>query len=99
MFTSISRFEVLLSEVHPALHQHITEHGIPSVLYVSQWLMTVFATPFPSHFSARIIDIMLLVGVEVGVEGFVCVCYSPTKHLLLEGFGIDGAQAAGVVQN
>lgn len=34
---------------------------VPPVLYVSQWLMTVFAMPFPPNFSARIIDIMLQV--------------------------------------
>lgn len=56
------RFEVLLSQLHPSLFAHIQVHGVPSVLYVSQWLMTLYATPFPTHFSARVIDVMLQVG-------------------------------------
>lgn len=32
------------------------------VLYASQWFLTLFACPFPSAFSARIIDIILLEG-------------------------------------
>ena len=30
------------------------------VLYASTWLLTAFACPFPSTFSGRVIDVMLL---------------------------------------
>ncbi|KAG1657940.1 hypothetical protein FOA52_000971 [Chlamydomonas sp. UWO 241] len=57
--TQLACFELLLQQRHPPLFRHIQAHGVPSVLYASQWLMTCFATPFPSHVPARIIDVML----------------------------------------
>lgn len=32
---------------------------VAPVLYASQWFLTLFACPFPSHFSARIMDIIM----------------------------------------
>mmetsp|Transcript_8975 Transcript_8975/g.19213 ORF Transcript_8975/g.19213 Transcript_8975/m.19213 type:complete len:756 (+) Transcript_8975:92-2359(+) len=55
----LTRFEVLMDELLPELHRHLQEYGVPPVLYVSQWLMTAFATPFQPMFCARLIDIML----------------------------------------
>lgn len=55
----LATFEVLLHQLHPKLYRHIQAHAVPSVLYASQWLMTIYATPFPTHFSARVIDVML----------------------------------------
>ena len=49
------------------------------MLYASQWLMTVYATPFPVTFCARIIDVMLQVawlgaGCVHACGGPWCVC-------------------------
>jgi Rab-GTPase-TBC domain len=35
---------------------------VAPVLYASQWFLTLFACPFPSAFSARVIDIILAEG-------------------------------------
>ena len=35
---------------------------VAPVLYASQWFLTLFACPFPSAFSARVIDIILTEG-------------------------------------
>ncbi len=59
--SQLSRFELLLATHLPALHEHLLAAGLPAVLYASQWLMTIYAAPFPVHFAARLIDIMLLV--------------------------------------
>jgi hypothetical protein len=32
---------------------------MPAVLYASQWLMTLYASPFPLHFGARVLDVLL----------------------------------------
>ncbi|GFR47129.1 hypothetical protein Agub_g8816, partial [Astrephomene gubernaculifera] len=55
----LATFEVLLSWRLPELAAHLSEFGLPPVLYVSQWLMTLFATPFPPPFCARVIDVLL----------------------------------------
>ncbi|KAJ9505748.1 hypothetical protein QJQ45_029249 [Haematococcus lacustris] len=55
----LARYEWMLSVRQPALQVHLQEHSVPPVLYVSQWLMTVFTTPFSSTFCAQLIDIML----------------------------------------
>lgn len=35
------------------------EHSVLPVLYATQWLMTTFACPFPFHFAARVVDLLL----------------------------------------
>lgn len=55
-------FDWLLVAKQPDLQRHLHALGVPPVLYVSQWLMTVFAMPFPPTFSACIIDVMLQEG-------------------------------------
>ncbi|GLC50154.1 hypothetical protein PLESTB_000348300 [Pleodorina starrii] len=55
----LATFELLLTWRLPDLAAHLSEFGLPPVLYVSQWLMTLFATPFPPAFCARVIDILL----------------------------------------
>lgn len=57
----LARFELLLAAHHPALAAHLAEAGLPAVLYASQWVMTVFAAPFPCAFAARVLDTLLLV--------------------------------------
>jgi hypothetical protein len=58
----LSRFELLLSSHQPALHAHLLALGLPAVLYASQWIMTTYCCPFPVHFAARLVDVMLQVG-------------------------------------
>ncbi|EFJ44659.1 hypothetical protein VOLCADRAFT_118674, partial [Volvox carteri f. nagariensis] len=48
-----------LPGLDPLKAMHLSEYGLPPVLYVSQWLMTLFATPFPPAFCARVIDVLL----------------------------------------
>lgn len=54
------KLEWLLEKHAPKLHAHLQAHGIPAVLYASQWLLTSFACPFPPSFVARVMDIMLI---------------------------------------
>jgi hypothetical protein len=56
----MAMFEWLLLRHLPRLARHLQARGIPCVLYVSQWLLTSFACPFPAHFTAQLVDIMLL---------------------------------------
>ncbi|CAD7696907.1 unnamed protein product [Ostreobium quekettii] len=58
----IWKFEWLLQRHLSGLHAHLEAHGVPALMYCSQWLLTVFSCPFPPAFSARVMDIMLLEG-------------------------------------
>jgi hypothetical protein len=55
----MAKFDWLLSRHHPRLSKHLQQHCVPCVLYVSQWLLTSFACPFPAYFAAQLVDIML----------------------------------------
>lgn len=57
----LARFELLLTRHAPELAAHLAAAGLPPVLYASQWLLTAYACPFPTHFCARLLDIMLQV--------------------------------------
>lgn len=56
----MAKFEWLLQRHLPRLSRHLAHNGVPCVLYASQWLLTIFACPFPVDFTARLIDVMLL---------------------------------------
>jgi hypothetical protein len=58
----MSMFDWLLQRHHPKLSCHLQQHCVPSVLYISQWLLTCFACPFPAYFPAQLVDIMLIEG-------------------------------------
>ena len=47
--------------MHLNLH-FLQANTVAPVLYASQWFLTLFACPFPSAFSARVIDIILTEG-------------------------------------
>ena len=55
----MAKFDWLLVRHHPRLAAHLQQHCVPCVLYVSQWLLTSFACPFPAYFTAQLVDIML----------------------------------------
>eukprot|EP00798_Chlamydomonas_sp_ICE-L_P015323 gene15323-21407_t len=58
----LGKIDYFITRRLPELHSRLQDYGIPPVLYASQWLMTVYATPFPSAFCARIVDTMLQEG-------------------------------------
>ena len=37
----LGTLDILASQHLPALHAHLTAHGLPAVLYASQWYMTL----------------------------------------------------------
>lgn len=65
----LSRLELLLATHLPQLHAHLLAAGLPAVLYASQWIMTVFACPFPVHFAARLLDVILQVRSRAATAG------------------------------
>ena len=55
----MAKFDWLLHRHHPRLSRHLAQYCVPCVLYVSQWLLTSFACPFPAYFTAQLVDVML----------------------------------------
>lgn len=51
-----------LSDLADRLLRWLQANTVAPVLYASQWFLTLFACPFPSAFSARVIDIILTEG-------------------------------------
>ncbi len=45
--------------VPPKLATHMEERGCLPVLYMSAWLLTVFASAFPLSFASRVMDVLL----------------------------------------
>jgi hypothetical protein len=43
----------------PRLAAHLEAHAVLPVLYASSWLITCFASDFPFHFAARVMDVLL----------------------------------------
>jgi Rab-GTPase-TBC domain len=43
----------------PRLAAHLEERGCLPVLYMSSWLLTVFASAFPLSFASRVMDVLL----------------------------------------
>ena len=43
----------------PKLAAHMEESGCLPVLYMSAWLLTVFASAFPLAFASRVMDVLL----------------------------------------
>ncbi len=43
----------------PRLAAHMEERGCLPVLYMSAWLLTVFASAFPLSFASRVMDVLL----------------------------------------
>mmetsp|Transcript_5393 Transcript_5393/g.15439 ORF Transcript_5393/g.15439 Transcript_5393/m.15439 type:complete len:845 (+) Transcript_5393:278-2812(+) len=80
--------EWLLERHSPHLAKHLQVNMVSPVLYASQWFLTLFACPFPSHFSARIMDIILFKGTsDILMQAALAVVAECEKDLLaLEDF-------------
>jgi Rab-GTPase-TBC domain len=59
---------------------------VAPVLYASQWFLTLFACPFPSAFSARVIDIILAEGnSEILLQVCLSAVLSRAFYILQQG--------------
>ena len=85
----LGSFDELMQRYLPALKDHLEAHGVASVLYCTQWFLSMYACPFPVIFSARIIDVMLLQGEGQGIllrTALAIMCESEAELLALNDF-------------
>eukprot|EP00890_Picochlorum_soloecismus_P001828 jgi/Picsp_1/2646/NSC_00876-R1_gtpase activator nb4s evi5 (contains tbc domain) calmodulin-binding protein pollux (contains ptb and tbc domains) len=58
----LERFDILMQNYLPNLKHHLESQGAVSVLYASQWFLSLFSCPFPVPFCSRLLDVMFLQG-------------------------------------
>jgi hypothetical protein len=59
------QFDQLLLLHLPQVHRHLDAQGIKSSMYVSQWILTLFAYRCPLHLVYRVFDLVLLEGAHM----------------------------------
>lgn len=57
-------FFLFLKEQIPQLYNHFNANGIEAHMYASQWFLTLFTARFPLFFVFRIMDVILLQGLD-----------------------------------
>ena len=61
----------------PRLAAHLEERGCLPVLYMSSWLLTVFASAFPLSFASRVMDVLLTDSYSEPMMRVSTALYSP----------------------
>lgn len=83
LYVRMYQLNALLQDHLPRLHRHLEECGVQCMTFASQWFMALFATDFPLHVVLRIVDIMLVEGVEVLLR-FALALLGSNEDVLLE---------------
>ncbi|KAJ2161045.1 GTPase-activating protein [Coemansia sp. RSA 552] len=79
------QFEHVLHESLPYLARHFEEQGVQATMYVSQWLMTMFAYRLPIELTFRLFDVIFAEGLDCLLRVAVAVLKrSQTRLLTLE---------------
>lgn len=55
----------LLHDYHPTLYEHLNVHDVTPTLYAAPWFLTLYASQYPIGFVARVMDLLLLQGLEL----------------------------------
>ncbi|KAJ2818439.1 GTPase-activating protein, partial [Coemansia erecta] len=79
------QFEHVLADMLPWLSRHFQEQGVLPTMYVSQWLMTMFAYRLPIELTFRLFDVMFAEGLDCLLRVAIAVLKrSQTRLLTLE---------------
>jgi Rab-GTPase-TBC domain len=65
----------------PKLAAHLEERGCLPVLYMSSWLLTVFASAFPLSFASRVMDVLLTDSYSEPMMKVGCHMFMPGKRV------------------
>ena len=55
----------LLHDYHPKVYAHFNLHDVTPTLYAAPWFLTLYASQYPIGFVSRVMDMVLLEGLEV----------------------------------
>ncbi|KAJ1828346.1 GTPase-activating protein [Coemansia sp. RSA 2599] len=83
------QFDHVLRETLPRLARHFQQQGVEATMYVSQWLMTMFAYRLPIELTFRLFDVVFAEGLDALLRMAIAVLKrSQTRLLSLEFEGI-----------
>jgi len=55
----------LLHDYHPKVYEHFNKFDVTPTLYAAPWFLTLYASQYPIGFVSRVMDMVLLEGMEV----------------------------------
>ncbi|KAJ1652208.1 GTPase-activating protein [Dispira simplex] len=58
------QLERLVEETLPLIQRHFIKEGVQTIMYASQWFMTLFAYRFPVELAVRLFDLVFAEGIE-----------------------------------
>ncbi|KAJ2706246.1 GTPase-activating protein [Coemansia sp. IMI 203386] len=83
------QFDHVLRETLPRLSRHFQQQGVEATMYVSQWLMTMFAYRLPIELTFRLFDVVFAEGLDALLRVAIAVLKrSQTRLLSLQFEGI-----------
>ncbi|KAI9322606.1 rab-GTPase-TBC domain-containing protein [Dichotomocladium elegans] len=76
------QFNHLLQEMLPQVYDHLVREGVDASMYVSQWLLTLFAYKCPIQLTFRVFDTFFLEGATVLLRFSLALMFRSQQTLL-----------------
>ncbi|ORY86862.1 rab-GTPase-TBC domain-domain-containing protein [Protomyces lactucae-debilis] len=76
------QFDRLIEQSLPAVHVHLARQGVHSHMYASQWFLTLFAYKFPASLVTRILDMILIDGLDALLQFAVALITRNAQQIL-----------------
>lgn len=86
LMLKLYQFDTLLEEHDPQLYNHLIRQGIRSSMFATQWFLTMFAYKFPLDFVLRIMDIIILEGIESLLKFSLNLLIKNSRNLIILNF-------------
>ncbi|KAJ1945675.1 GTPase-activating protein [Linderina macrospora] len=80
------QFDHVFSLALPILHRHFVAQGVEPTMYVSQWLMTLFAYRLPMDLTMRLFDVVFAEGLDALLRVSIAVLQRSQTRLLSLSF-------------
>ncbi|XP_050520900.1 rab GTPase-activating protein 1-like isoform X2 [Daktulosphaira vitifoliae] len=82
VYLKLYQLNKLMEEQIPQLYNHFNTNGIEAHMYASQWFLTLFTARFPLFFVFRIMDVILLQGLDTLFQVAIALLQFCKKDLL-----------------
>ncbi|KAL4091109.1 hypothetical protein QTP88_025849 [Uroleucon formosanum] len=82
VYLKLYQLNKLMEEQIPHLSNHFNANGIEAHMYASQWFLTLFTARFPLFFVFRIMDVVLLQGLDTLFQVAIALLQYCKKDLL-----------------
>ncbi|ORX68475.1 RabGAP/TBC [Linderina pennispora] len=76
------QFDSVFVEALPLLSRHFAQQGVDSTMFVSQWLMTLFAYRLPMDLTMRLFDVVFAEGLDFLLRVSIAVLQRSQTRLL-----------------